>query len=331
MAEVAGMRPDDIQQAILRRRIMHIKSIDGGFARRAVTIAFVIAFASGTWARAHPCPTPTPTPGAENPPDRALDANLYMETSAEYRASCYQAYNLAADRLEWLVRHDRANSKRPKELAVVMDLDETVLNNARFYATQLRSGLSFNPALWDRWEEHSADKVELIPGAKEFILEAGELGVTVVYISNRKNKFRDKTKEALKLLGLPELKHEKDLKLAPDPDPTSGDKTTRRQEAQNDYKVLLYVGDNLRDFDEKLAFDKLGFGEVKKLTDDRLDGVIQARKDALDNDPSIWGKEWIILPNPAYGDWTRALGRGEKDYDRLIPSATPTPTPTPPK
>jgi acid phosphatase len=305
---------------------MNIKTVYGGLATKVVMSGLLIVFATGPWALGQQSPTPAATPvcPAEDPPNRALDANLYMQTSAEYRASCYQAYNLATDRLEWLVRHDRANSKRTKELAVVMDLDETVFDNAGFQVRLLRSGFGYCQDLWDKWEKDYSDKIELIPGAKAFILEARELGVAVVYISNRNEKFREQTKKALTRLEIaPKAANpaeaEKLLKLSTGPT----DKTPRRQEAENDYKVLLYVGDNLRDFDEKLAFDKLGFGEIKNLTDDKLDGVIKARKDAVDKDPTIWGKEWIILPNPAYGDWTKALGRGRKDYDRLVPTASP--------
>lgn len=304
---------------------MCIKSIHGRFAPRAVIIAFVIAFASGPWAFGQQSPTPAATPVCppEDPPNRALDANLYMQTSAEYRASCYQAYNLATDRLEWLVRHDRANAKRAKELAVVMDLDETVFDNAGFQTRLLRSHLGYCQDLWDKWEKDYADKIDLIPGAKEFILGARELGVTVVYISNRSVNFRDQAKKALERLGLPHLKQEKDLKLSAGP----GDKTARRQEAENDYKVLLYIGDNLRDFDEAFRCSKI----EETTPPEELERAIKARKEAVDKDPTVWGREWIILPNPAYGEWTRALGRGGRDYDRLRPTATPTPTPAAPK
>jgi len=295
---------------------MHIKTVYCGFATKVVASALCITLVTGARSLAQQSPTPTPTCTAEDLPNRALDANLYMRTSAEYRASCYQAYNLATERLERLVRHERAKSKRPKELAVVMDLDETVFDNSGFQAMQLRSGNAYCQELWDKWEKDYADEIDLIPGAKEFILKF-ENEVSLVYISNRNEKFRGQAKKALERLGLP-LKHEKDLKLSTGPT----DKTARRQEAENDYKVLLYIGDNLRDFDETLAFDKLGFGEVKKLPDDRLNAVIKARKDALDKDPTIWGKEWIILPNPAYGDWTKPLGRGRSDYDRLAPPPT---------
>ena len=70
----------------------------------------------------------------DNPIGRNLDASLYMQTSAEYRAACYQAYRLASLRLnEYL-----AAPKNPLDPAVVMDLDETVLDNGGFQAMMIR-------------------------------------------------------------------------------------------------------------------------------------------------------------------------------------------------
>lgn len=300
---------------------MHSKTVCFRFAKRVVMSGLVIVFVTGPWAFGQQSPTPAATPAckAADPPNRALDANLYMQTSAEYRAACYQAYNLATERLGKLVRQEKAKRKQVKKLAVVMDLDETVFDNAGFQARLLRSEFGYCQELWDEWERDYADKIELIPGAKEFILKFKD-DVSVVYISNRNDEFRDKTKGALKRLGLPELKNEKQLKLVLDPSaPDSSNKTARRQEAENDYKVLLYVGDNLRDFDEVLRCSRL----ENEAPPEELDRAIKARKDAVDKQKAIWGEKWIILPNPAYGEWTKPLGRGRADYDRLVPSASP--------
>jgi len=302
---------------------MHNNRVYYSATARTVVATLVIAFTACGWVFGQDVPPPLAPPPytdykAEELANRALDANLYMETSAEYRACCYQAYNLALFRL----KAELAQAKAGK-FAVVMDLDETAVDNSGFQATQLRSGLAYDQRLWDVWEEQGFDMVGLIPGAKEFILEARKLDVAVVYISNRNEKFREQTKKALVRLGIePKAKTdaeaEKLLKLYT----TSTDKTARRQEAEHDYMVLLYIGDNLRDFDEKLAFDKLGFGEIKKLPAEQLAGVIKARKEAVDKQKGIWGDKWILLPNPAYGDWTKPLDRGRSDYDRLTPPAS---------
>jgi 5'-nucleotidase (lipoprotein e(P4) family) len=249
---------------------------------------------------------------AEAPPARGLDANLYMQTAAEYRACCYQAYNLATRRLRELQAEAKGNGK---PLAVVLDLDETALDNAGYQAMLLRSGLAYDQRLWDMWEGQYDDFVGLIPGAKEFIDEAGKQGVTAIYISNRSEKFRNSTDCALKRLGIPAKKAEL-LKLTTGP----GDKTKRRQEVEKEYRVLLYLGDNLRDFDETFRCSVDNTSPATRTTDpEKLAAAIRERKDKVDQTRAKWGAEWIILPNPAYGEWTKPLGLGTKDLDRLVP------------
>ncbi|HEX7517389.1 MAG TPA: HAD family acid phosphatase [Chthoniobacterales bacterium] len=287
---------------------MHIKTVYCGFATKVVMSGLVIAFTAGAWVFGQDPPTPAAPAAykAEEPANRGLDANLYMQTAAEYRACCYQAYNLATFRLK-----EALAKQKTGKFAVVMDLDETVLDNSGFQAMLLRSGLAFDQRLWDAWEGQDSDKIALIPGAREFILEARKLGVSVIYISNRNNKSRDQTKKALTRLEIP-VEADSLLKLSAGPN----DKTTRRQEVERDYTVLLYIGDNLRDFDEALRCSK-----IENETAEELERAIKARKDAVDKQPAIWGQKWIILPNPAYGEWTKPLGRGRSDFDRLTPPA----------
>ncbi len=244
----------------------------------------------------------------ETPAARGLDANLYMQIAAEYRACCYQAYNLATRRLT--ERHEALKDKGNK-CAVVMDLDETVLDNAGFQAMLLRSGLAYDERLWELWEEKDADKVGLIPGAREFIREAERLGVTVVYISNRSEKFRKANLAVLDRLQL-SVKDPKQLKLSE----KTSDKTARRAEVESDYTVLLYVGDSLRDFDEQFR-SSVDIAK-EKVSASKLTAAIKERKNKVDKTREKWGREWIILPNPAYGEWTKALGLGKRDLERLV-------------
>jgi acid phosphatase len=244
---------------------------------------------------------------AESPPLRGLDANLYMQISAEYRACCYQAYNLATMRLK-----ERYEAMKDKEkLAVILDLDETVLDNAGFQSMLLRSGLAYDQRLWDLWEDNEGDKVGLIPGAKEFIGEARRLGVDVVYISNRSEKYRQKNLELLTRLGIG-VKDPKQLKLFE----KTTDKTAHRKEVESNYTVLLNIGDSLRDFDER--FRSSVDNEKEKAGAGKLTAAIKDRKDKVDTAREKWGSDWIILPNPAYGEWTKALGLGRRDLDRLV-------------
>jgi 5'-nucleotidase (lipoprotein e(P4) family) len=291
---------------------MHIKTVYCGFATKVVMSGLVIVFAAGTATLGQQSPTPVATPAfkAEDPLNRSLDATLYMQTAAEYRASCFQAYNLASARLDELIKGGAG------KFAVVMDLDETVFNNSRFQAMLLKNGLAWDKDLWAEWERDYSKDVTLIPGAKEFIEKATRSpGVEVFFVSNRNGKeYKQQAQDALTRLGIP-LKDEKHLKLA---DPTaegSSNKTERFQKVKDECncEVLLYVGDNLRDFNNDLRFAKL----PEKPSAEDLDRAIAERKDAVDKVRGNFGQTWVILPNPTYGEWKVPLGRGQSDFDRL--------------
>src|ERR1051325_2829527 len=213
----------------------------------------LIGLAGSGWLSGQELQAPVAPPAyrAVEPANRKLDATLYTQTAAEYRACCYQAYNLAISRLKEKLQNELGR----KPPAVVMDLDETVFDNSGFRAMLVRSGLEYDQRLWDSWEEHDSDKVALIPGAKEFIQEAKKLGVSVVFVSGR--NAREESKKILTRFGIP-LEDDALLKLTMG----SEDKTKSFLDIQRDYTVLLYIGDNLRDFDNNLRC-----GEIAKGTD----------------------------------------------------------------
>ncbi len=268
-----------------------------------------MAFAAGSWVSAQ-SPVAPPAYKQDDPPNRALDANLYIQTSAEYRACCLQTYNLACRRLK------EEMDKKPKGTpAVVMDLDETVIDNAGFQAAQIRGNLAFDQRLFTLWESDPKSQVGFVPGAKAFIDEAKKLGVTVVYISNRSDKYKTVCQDMLARLGIG-IANETQLKL--NTSETSSDKTERRADTAKLYTVLLYIGDNLRDLDEEFKTGDLG-----KKTPEELEKAIAGRKAAVDKHAADFGGKWVILPNPAYGEWMKPLGMGKADLDRLAPVAPP--------
>jgi acid phosphatase len=244
---------------------------------------------------------------SETPAFRGLDANLYLQTSAEYRAVCLQTFQWAMVRLKQALATAPQDGRRP---VVVMDLDETVIDNGGFQSWLLRSGLAYEQAFFDRWEMYGGDQVELIPGAKQFILEVERLGVGVVHISNRNDRFREATKTTLQRLGIP-IQSDRDLKLST----VTSDKTARRQEveSQDNGRILLLVGDNLRDFDDRFRFQTLAVDAQAS----EIAAAIDARKRLVDSAAANWGSKWIVLPNPAYGEWTKPLGRGNRDLAQL--------------
>lgn len=245
--------------------------------------------------------------------NRSLDANLWMQVSAEYRACCYQAYNVARRRLTEKVC-DVPPGGWAKPPAVVCDLDETVLDNSGFMTRLSRNNLAFDQATWDDWERTEYAQVRLVPGAKAFIDEAKRLGVAVVYITNRSQRkdLRDGTLNALELLGI-EVPGENLLAAT-----TTSDKTSRRRSVEARYTVLLYLGDNLRDFHEG-DFRSTVDNTKPPLTTDpaKLQAAVAARAAAVDRCEDLFGREWIIFPNPAYGEWGKVLGLGAADKDRL--------------
>jgi len=237
----------------------------------------------------------------ESPLFRGLDANLFMQTSAEYRACCLQAFNLA-DRVVIDCLKLANQPVSDKRSAVVFDLDETVLDNGRFQTKQIRDGVAFDAGRWTNWEQNGGSELDVIPGAKPFIQKLASLGIERVYITNRNETCHAQTLEALERLG---------ISVPPDQllcasEATGTNKTKRRESVEARFQVLLYIGDNLRDFDEVFRYnEQTGIDGRKKLVDKRSEK---------------FGRDWIILPNSAYGEWLKPLGRGEADANQLLPN-----------
>ena len=128
-----------------------------------------------------------------------LGANLYIQTSAEYRACCLQVYKTAEMRLDAI---RAAANPKPSKPAVVMDLDETVLDNSAFELFLYENNLEYSDELWGMYERDHPGRARLVPGAKQFIKKAETMGVTVVFISNRLEENVQSTIEALRRLEI---------------------------------------------------------------------------------------------------------------------------------
>jgi acid phosphatase len=232
---------------------------------------------------------------APSPQERLLYANLYMQTAAEYEAVCLQTYNWASENLRAKVA---ALQKEGNPPAVVMDLDETVMDNGGYQSFLYREKPAASAALWDVWEVEFPHEVGLVPGAKAFIEEAGRLGVSVVYITNRQDRNKERTIASLVHLGLPVEGIEDRLMLLTD----TGDKTPRRTQAAALFRVVMYVGDNLRDFSDEFAAPSSYASDADRLK------ALADRKEKVRAQADRWGDDWIVLPNPVYGEWMKPLG-----------------------
>jgi acid phosphatase len=246
-----------------------------------------------------------------NPQQRALDANLWIQTSAEYRACCLTIFHCAFERLE-MKKAVTMPGKLP--FAVIMDLDETVFDNSPFQTFLSRNSLAYSDALWDEWEKDHANEVRTVPGALDFIRKAEAIGVSVVYISNRSEKYRSATLDAIKHLGMNRKDIEGRMWLATN----SSDKTARRREVRERYNVLMLIGDNLRDLSEEFRANKVDPNDIVGLKK----GIAE-RFERVDRNREKWGDEWIMLPNPVYGEWTKLAGATPLEV--LNPSKMSTP------
>ena len=223
-----------------------------------------------------------------------LNATLWVQTSAEYEALCRQAYANARKSLDraletkWAALDEQRNQAAlPKQLAVIMDLDETVLDNSPYQGQLVRDNEGHSDRSWKRWAALGAAKA--IPGAVEFIEYATSREVTVFFVTNRSHEVEKPTRRNLTDLGIA-VSSDPDnvLTLKEQPD-WGSDKTRRRSRVAEDNHVLLLIGDSANDF----------------LPLDRLDPA--ARRAALKERAGYFGERWILLPNPNYGAWETAL------------------------
>lgn len=243
--------------------------------------------------------TPSAARGGFTMADR-IGANVWLQTAAEYQACCQTIYTAAEFKLE----ADLQNLKpRPERPAVVMDLDETVLDNSAFETYLYKNQLEYSDKRWAAYEEHFPQDVTLIPGAKHFILRAERLGVGVVFISNRSEEYRGVTAGLLRrLLGSDPTQPVNCLYLRAAGG--NADKSSRREAAAARFNVLMYFGDNLRDFSELFQAQKL---PADASTQDRL-AAMAARKSLVEQADCHWGVDWFVIPNPVYGEWEKLIG-----------------------
>lgn len=228
-----------------------------------------------------------------------LNAVLWMQRAAEYRAASTQAYRAAAANLDralrtpgWdaLVPEERANAARDLKPAVVMDIDETVLDNSPYQARLVRDGGEYNEATWDAWVREQ--KATAVPGVVEFARAAHARGITILYLSNRAVHLREATIANLRAVGMPVANDDVFLGLGTVVDgceQEGSEKNCRRQLAGRQYRVLMQFGDQLGDFVQIVANTPEG-------------------RDALYARHQAWfGERWWMLPNPSYGSWEPAV------------------------
>ncbi|MGJ4802650.1 5'-nucleotidase, lipoprotein e(P4) family [Luteimonas sp. SDU82] len=233
--------------------------------------------------------------------DDNLNAVLWVQRSAEYQANTISLFRAAIGQLDealatpgWdaLVPAEREQSAPLAGLppAVIMDIDETVLDNSPYQARLVAGGGEYNEVTWSSWVEER--KARPVPGVLEFARAAQARGVTILYLSNRAQHLQEATLANLRAVGMPVKDEGVFLGLGTHVEGCEqhgSEKLCRRRLAGQQYRVLMQFGDQLGDFVEVIA------------------NTPQARATLLDTHGPWFGERWWMLANPTYGSWEPAL------------------------
>ena len=232
----------------------------------------------------------------------------WVNYSLEYKALTRQIYTIATGKLDEAL-NDRtwtASTKQQKGSyinymslppAIIMDIDETVLDNSLYQKQLIQSNSFYASSSWDKWIQKQQAK--LVPGSKEFIESAQERGIKIFYITNREcnNGIREGQKKCpqendtiqnLIREGIGNLTEDKIL-LKDEQEGWGKNKSSRREFLAKDYRILMLIGDDLQDF--------LSSEELKDLSDN----------DFFEEYKKYLGKKWFVLPNPIYGSWMKRI------------------------
>ncbi|NVB39876.1 hypothetical protein G6O69_18680 [Pseudenhygromyxa sp. WMMC2535] len=243
---------------------------------------------------------------ASNP---KITATLYAQSAAEHHASTRTIYMAAKLQLPaalkdqaWAAALEQGEDAADKPVAVILDVDETVLDNSPYQVQAINEDLQ-HPEGWDAWCELEA--AEPVAGALEFTTFAASQGVTVFYVTNRDSKLEASTRANLVAAGFP-VAEDIDVVLTKNERPEwTSDKSSRRALVAQDYRILMLFGDQLGDF--------TGGDAAKGKTPAERDAVVEAHAQR-------WGTQWFMLPNPEYGAWD-SVTYGH-DYDQSERSKT---------
>ena len=249
----------------------------------------------------HPVP---PAPVVAPTPSPDLLAVAWQQTSAEYAATARTVYQAALPALDraladptWTAATEQLGAEAATlatlPCAIVVDVDETVLDNSPYQVRNLRDGAGFDKATWGAWVAEA--EAEPVPGAAAFLSAAREKGVAVYYLSNRDASQAEATRANLAAQGFPDAEDLDTFLFRPDGGPSA--KSPRRTQVAATHRVVLMFGDNLFDFVESERPD------------------LAARDALVAQYGDWWGTRWFALPNPMYGSWDEAL----QGYERGLP------------
>jgi predicted secreted acid phosphatase len=276
--------------------------------RRLLTLLPALGLAACATAQTAPVAAPVASAPAEVKTPEVPGGMQWLYGSAEGASASLQAYRAFEAFVAAAVRNRPAQSvvlaegaslaapafapcgDRP--LAVILDADETAVQNQGLEYALAARGVASDRALLNRWQQAPRTAgTPAMPGAPEALANLRRLGVTVIFNSNRDTPNAAATAASLVAAGVGPAEHLKTLFLRGDIDGKSG-KDGRRWHVAKDYCVVAMAGDQMGDFTDLLNAPGLAPLERRRLA---ASGAVGA----------LWGNGWFLLSNPVYGPGLR--------------------------
>ncbi len=237
---------------------------------------------------------------------------LWMQSSAEYKANTTQAYNTALRNIDaalvdrtWTAAKEQVGDCSSLPPAIVMDIDETVLDNSPYMGKVVLENGEWNAVTWNEWV--ALQSAAAVPGAVQFIKAIREKNVKVIFISNRESRKGScsgsgysqeaGTIENLAKVGVAGVLPE-DILLLGEEEGWTSEKKSRREFVSKKYRIVMLFGDDLGDF----------------LPDVKSNITPQERDRLVGENKNNWGEKWFMLPNPTYGSWNNILRDPKSQY-----------------
>ncbi|WP_376960659.1 HAD family acid phosphatase [Azospirillum sp. A26] len=234
-----------------------------------------------------------PAPQGPVPQSDLLNAELWMQRSVEYKANSLAVYALGRIQLDkalaektWTAATEQTGNYQDLPPAVVLDLDETAMDNSAYQAGLVTTNGEFSPKTWDAWVK--AEKATAVPGAVEFTQYAESKGVKVFYVTNRNADQEEPTRRNAQALGFPMGGNVDTFLMSKEKPDWGSAKGTRRAYIAKEYRIVLLFGDNFGDFS------------------DAYNGSEADRLKAFEAAKEHFGRDWLMLANPGYGSFESA-------------------------
>jgi acid phosphatase len=247
-------------------------------------------------------PATTAAPAIPRDTHELLQGVLWMQKAAEYWALASTTYRQAGEALVAALADtsstaatEQASGFERLPPAVVLDLDETVLDNSRFQGQLVLDRTVYEPSLWRTWV--MTGRAGAIPGAADFLRLAAARGVTAFFVTNRTAGEQAATLANLQQAG---IAASDETVLCTGEHGWTSDKTARRAEVAKTHRIVLMIGDDMNDFVSTAALSPDARVKLAMTYADR------------------WGRQWFLLPNPMYGSWDRALYPGLTEDSEIL-------------